>query len=149
MRCRAWLKTRFCKNETKSLFCHVHQKCAPFINYFDKLPTLAIECIVEHIKTAEIRQTLRISSKILHDIIPHSKVQISKEYLYFKQFFLRHVVTQRQLNGAFQRFSKLSPQIQDTLKDELTVEIQAIRGCLTMRDMYMFNETFCSMLHQN
>lgn len=147
MRCRAWLKTRFCKNETKSLFCHVHQKCAPFINFFDKLPALAIECIVEHLKTAEIRQMLRISSRILHDIIPQARIQISKEYLYFKQFFLRHVVTQRQVNGAFQRFSKLSPQIQGTLKDELKVEIKTVRGCLTMRDMYMLNEPFRSMLH--
>ena len=146
MRCRAWLKTRFCKNETKTLFCHVHQNCTPFVNFFDKLPYLAIECVVKHLKTAEIRQTLRISSKMLHEVIPKAKVQLSKEYLYFKNFFIREVVTKRQINYAFQRFSKLLPQFQDTMKDELQVNIKTIRGCASMRDIYTWNEPFQSMI---
>lgn len=146
MRCRAWLETRFCKNETKTLFCHVHQKCKPFDNYFDKLPVLAIECVVNHLKTAEIRQTLRISSKVLHQVIPKANVQLSKEYLYFKNFFIREVVTYRQINYAFQRFSKLAPQIQDTLKDELQVNIKTIRGRTSMRDFINWNEPFRSMM---
>ena len=145
MRCRAWLKTRFCKNETKSLFCYVHRNCTPFVNFFDKLPALAIECIVDKLQTAESTQTLRAVSKQLHEIIPHAKIQISKEYLYFKQFFLRHVLSQRQVSYAFQRFSKLSNETQAILKDELEVQIQSIRGCPT-REMYIYREPFRGIL---
>jgi len=103
--------------------------------------------VVKYLKTAEIRQTLRISSKVLHEVIPKAKVQLSKEYLYFKNFFIREVVTNRQINYAFERFRKLPPQIQDTMKDELQVNITTIRGCASMRDILTWNEPFRSMIH--
>ena len=142
MRCRAWLGTRFCKNEAKDVFCYVHKHHSPFVNFFNKLPALVIECITKHIQTAETRQTLRISSKTLHEVISKAQFQISKEYLYFERFFLRPVVTRRQAQNAFQRFSKLSPEIQNILKDELQVEIRTIIGCLTMRDLNLYGEQF-------
>ena len=140
MRCRAWLATRFCKNEAKGIFCYAHKHHSPFVNFFDKLPAIVIVCITKYIKTAESRQTLRMSSKTLHKVIPKAQFQISKEFLYFERFFLRHVVTRRQVNYAFQRFSQLSPEIQNTLKDEIQSEIKTIRGCLTMQDLNMYSE---------
>jgi len=145
MRCRAWLRTRFCKNEAKNgLFCHVHRSHVLFTNYIDTLPHRLFPFITRFL-TAESRHLLRQCSRTLGAIIPRAPFRETKEYHFFEQFFSRNTVTLRQVLNASHRFKSLPPVIQKQMQVTITSNIETIRGGLP-NDLVWLHQPFTKII---
>ena len=141
MRCRAWVRNRFCKNSTDGIFCHVHAKLPAYGSFFHMLPSTVVNHIVSFVPSAESVQNLRLCSKTLHSCVPIAGFERTKEFIYFHKFLSRPVVTLRQLRNAAQRFEILPSESQELLEN-IHIRITTIRGYMSISEISNFQRSF-------
>jgi hypothetical protein len=116
MRCRAWLNGRYCKNNTKATFCHVHRHLCEYPALIQKIPGIALEKIADNLKTDINLQHFRLTCKVIHGSIKRLPFQLSSEFKYFKRFYSQTDLTVRQVVNASERYERLNTKQQDLLK---------------------------------
>ena len=116
MRCRAWLNGRYCKNNTKATFCHVHRHLCEYPALIQKVPRIALEKIADNLKTDINLQHFRLTCKAIHGSIKRFPFQYSSEFHYFKRFYSQAHLTVQQVVNASERYERLTIKQQDILK---------------------------------
>lgn len=128
MRCRAWLKTRFCKNKVTGIFCRVHCHLKSYQTFFYLLPEHVLLKISQFVQFAEPIQMFRSTCKLLHETVPRCHFNDSQEFWYFQSFFSKEYVSMREFKSAVKRYAMLSLQDQllVTSIDKKTCSVRGI-----------------------
>ena len=110
MRCRAWIGSRFCKNNALVLFCHKHNDRKPYPAFLENLSHNLLQKITQHITKAETVQMVRSTCRSLHQRVGQKGWHSSLEFVYFFRLFSKQKVTVRQVLIAAPRFELLPQQ---------------------------------------
>ena len=115
MRCRAWLEGTYCRNSTRSTFCHKHRYLAEYPSYISTLPQNIIATVAKFLAT-DCVQILRRTCKHMHQSIYRGHFFGTNEHKYFRRLFSKQTVTARQIVQAAQRYELLNKTAKDVLR---------------------------------
>lgn len=115
MRCRAWLEGSYCRNSTRSIFCHKHRCLAEYPSYISTLPGIILLTVAQFLGTDCI-QILRRTCKHMHQLIYRGHFVGTYEHKYFQRLFSKQSVTARQIVQAAQRYELLNKRAKQVLR---------------------------------
>ena len=137
MRCRAWLMTKYCRNETRGTFCHVHRLLPPYPRMIDTLPSIVLQNIGRFLTTAEKVQQFRLCCRHISISVLRAPFELSLQYKYFQRFFSTNDISVRQVSNACHRYLRLDKKSQNSLK-RIPQNIKCIEA-RTTKDKITFN----------
>lgn len=144
MRCRAWLMKKYCRNETRGTFCHVHRHLPPYPRMIDTLPSIVLQNIARFLTTAEKVQQFRLCCRHISISVLRAPFELSLQYKYFERFFSQNDVSVRQVSNASHRYLRLDKKSQNSLKripqNIKCIQARSTKDTITFnRDLPVFN----------